>query len=465
MNNRLMRLRYGKIDEAYHLFHLVQLRREQYVLYSTRAESEYVRIGRVRKGLGGWRLRRCSEDLFDLPEDVRSLLTQCEPAPTYSVHRLDKETDTLEFLEERTTPFTAKEQGWTLPALLFWLAMVLATGWVALNRLDLGSWILSVAWMLSREQAEQLVWLALPLLSLLYLPLCTPSLQGVLYSVAFALTVLALPAVWKLQSPRLNIGFALLLLVGVALCGFTLWQSRKLRLPSQRLRERRSAFQLLGMCLAGLVVSCYGVVLPQMEPPPIAVSSQQQTAEGTEENAWDAKLRYGEEVIPLLDEERWREMDLQQRLDVLQQVVDYEAKWMLHCTTLPVQTREIEREETLAYYDGRAINLDRDNLLNRTAEQVLESALHELRHHYQYQVAAMLEAVETELPEYAGLAYFDGARDYAENIADYVSSEESAVGYYQQVMEQDARGYAFQRCEYYKQHLELLRLREELEGE
>ena len=26
---------------------------------------------------------------------------------------------------------------WTLPALLFWLAMVLATAWVALNRLDL----------------------------------------------------------------------------------------------------------------------------------------------------------------------------------------------------------------------------------------------------------------------------------------------------------------------------------------
>ena len=452
MTNRMLQVCYGKRREVYHLYHLVRCGRRMYLIYANRAESETVMVGCAKRRPGGWRFWECDEELF-LPEQALTpLLTECDPDVPCAVWELDRKTGRLSRRGVRTAPFAARPQGWSWPYFALWLALSVGAALILLRFYDLRGWVLAVAGRLTRQQADLLVLGALPLLSLGYLLLCSPSVLSVVYGLAFAVTVLVLPGVWKLGITGLNIGLIMSLVGGALLAVGTLLAAGHQRLPSRKRKLRCEGFQQLAAGFLGVVMLCVGCVMPQLDPPAIAAAAQQPpgVAQHPRTEA-EALMIYRQQVLPQLTEEVWQTLALQQRIDLLQQVVDYEAGWQLHCDSLPVQIRVADSEDTLAYYDGEAINLDRDHLLNRTVGQTVQSALHELRHHYQYQVAAMLQAVEQQLPEYAQLAYFDTARRYTANMEDYVSSDDDLTGYYYQLMEQDARAYAAERYETFYQ--------------
>lgn len=450
MTNRLLQIRYGRVSEVYHLFHLVRYKNRVYPVYANRAQSPEVQVDGARRGLGGWRLQEYNSETLRVEQMLQPLLDACAPDESCGIYRLHPD-GRLERRGTRTTPFVLRPQGWTLPLLAVWLAAALGMAWLLLERFAMHGWVMSVAGQLTDAQAMRLVWWGLPALSLGYLLLCAPSLLSVLCSIAFAVSVLVLPGVWKLQIVKLNLCLAAVLLVGGWLYLTAMWSSRRLRMPGRKRSERQQALQTLALSFLVIACVCVGVVLPQLDPPAI-VTAVPQPADGDAPQTAEAALAmYRKKVLPRLTEEEWAQLDMQQRADLMQQIVDYEAEWTLHCGTLPVQVGLTDSEDTLAYYNGTAITLVRDHLMNRTLENTLQSTLHELRHHYQYCVAEMLAAVEQQLPEYAQLAYFDTARRYTANIDDYVSGDEDVMGYYYQVMERDARSFAENRYEAFYQ--------------
>lgn len=447
MTNRLLQIRYGKQTEAYHLFALVQYKKRLYFVYANRGESPERKLACARRSGRGWRLWQDELALLEVEDLLQPLLDAADPLAPCRVYRLT-DADGLQLLGQRFRPFLLRESGWSLPVLLAaWLALSLAVGWLAVEHWPLRGWVLAAVPGLTRAQADGVIRLGVPALSLPLVWAGGGSLLSLLGGVAGALCLLILPGVVRLGSVWLTCCLAALLLMGLGLCADEWRRARSQPLPSRRRRQQRMGTALLDVCLLGAAVLCYGMVLPNLDPPAIVTAAQPGDEADAPQTAEEARTQYAAQVLPRLNEETWEQLTLQQRADLLQQVVDYEAAWELHCSTLPVEVRVTDTAVTLAYYDGLAIVIDRDNLQNRALGKVIQSALHELRHHYQYQVAAMLAAVEETLPQYAELAYFDAARLYVENMDDYVNSAEDPQGYYYQVMERDARYFAEDRYE------------------
>lgn len=164
------------------------------------------------------------------------------------------------------------------------------------------------------------------------------------------------------------------------------------------------------------------------------------------------------DTVLWLQEELWKDLSAQEKMDVLQTIANIEQRYLGISNELNVGTANL-KENLLAYYNDNTheIVISMNYLLSESPQKVLNSLCHEVYHSYQHRV---VDAYNHADEKNKSLRIFGNANAYAKEFADYVDGSEDFTTYYGQNCERDARNYAeYAVHDYYK------RIEEHLKGE
>ena len=147
-------------------------------------------------------------------------------------------------------------------------------------------------------------------------------------------------------------------------------------------------------------------------------------------------LKENIEVICDIEPSRWEKLDIQEKLDVCQKIVNCEARYYGLSHEIKVGIADLP-EGTMAHYrdDTHQIVID-DEHLNDYSYYILDSLIHETTHSYQYQQVELYHKLDEK--ERNLLMYHDVAI-YAEEFANYKDGDEEFYAYYTQLSEMHAR--------------------------
>lgn len=176
------------------------------------------------------------------------------------------------------------------------------------------------------------------------------------------------------------------------------------------------------------------------------------------DNAKEVIVTYGDEyrfsenveTMLKLQEEEWKLLTIEEKVDVMQCVAFCEARYLGLWTPITVKVEDINREGVLGYYNDseHAIYLDNEHIANDLAEKVLTSVCHEVYHAYSRRMVDVYNHSKDEMKK---LRFFAAASQYAENIENYITPEEDEEGYLSQKFEIDAYQYSeYAASEYYR---------------
>jgi len=158
--------------------------------------------------------------------------------------------------------------------------------------------------------------------------------------------------------------------------------------------------------------------------------------------------------LRVLQEEEWKKLEIQEKLNVLQVVANIEARYLGIGHELNVGTRplpESSNGKTLGQYTytTRTISIDTDYLETAEAKEVMTTLLHEARHAYQRRAAEALKSVPEE---YYNLHMFYDACGFQKGFETY--GDNSIEGYTANNLEIDARKYARENVVIFYEELE-----------
>ena len=154
-------------------------------------------------------------------------------------------------------------------------------------------------------------------------------------------------------------------------------------------------------------------------------------------------------TVLLLQEERWQELELTERMQVLQTVADIEADYLGLPNKLEVKLADLEEEVLGRYFDAaQTIQINQKHFWNSTAEQLVNAVCHEVRHSYQFRLVDVYRNMDAD---YLELRIFQEIATYEEEFNNYIDPLEDFEGYYYQECEIDAREYSeWATRDYYK---------------
>ena len=171
---------------------------------------------------------------------------------------------------------------------------------------------------------------------------------------------------------------------------------------------------------------------------------------GTDHTVLQAKY---DEACLMLEYDRFCTLDDEERIEVLQTICDYECIVGFGCNSAKVVTTYIKDRTTLGYYtdSDQTITIDLVILRRDDPEQIVNTLLHETRHHYQHRVIDLYQAVRNQLDENnRNMAPFRDAKAFLINFQDYQDNEKDGYdAYYGQLVEQDSRAFAKKRMDEY----------------
>lgn len=152
-----------------------------------------------------------------------------------------------------------------------------------------------------------------------------------------------------------------------------------------------------------------------------------------DEHCLDANI----EVIADIAPERWDDLDVQQKLNVCQKIINCEGRYLGLSHEIAIGIAELS-EGTLAYYSEaqHQIVIDIDHLTDSYSYDVLETLIHEVTHAYQYEQVALYQRVDEES---RNLLMFYDASIYIKEFANYEDGSDDFLHYYCQKAEIDAR--------------------------
>lgn len=156
-------------------------------------------------------------------------------------------------------------------------------------------------------------------------------------------------------------------------------------------------------------------------------------------------MTHYDEALESINENVWKDLTAQQRIDALQSICDYECANTFGCRTATVQTGHPQSEYILGEYNHitNTILINVDHMNEDSVHDVVNTLLHETRHVYQRSVVNMLNDVEEKLDEEdMQLSIFQYALSMRENFDNYKSEDMSYEGYYGQSSEADSRSWA-----------------------
>lgn len=250
-----------------------------------------------------------------------------------------------------------------------------------------------------------------------------PAAAPVLLAVAGAASLLCMLQIWgqPIQSGKPN---------------------RRARLFRRRLgRSAAAAHSLLSLALSAemiliLVPTLFGAaILSASAEPTMAVQDGEQTIAGNMQ------------TLLLLQTDRWEELSLQQRLDVLQTAANIEQSYLGLPNELNVASDDMETS-TSGYYEDAThqIVVSLRDLKSAAPVDLLDTICHEACHSYQHRLAELYESVGEES---RALRLFRNTQRYVDEFQDYQTGSEDFDAYYSQACETDARVYAETRVDLY----------------
>lgn len=157
----------------------------------------------------------------------------------------------------------------------------------------------------------------------------------------------------------------------------------------------------------------------------------------------DAELQKLEEAILHLKKETWDGMTAQERLDVLQVVVNIERGELGIPKTLKVVAQDMSEGQWGYYREYEwTIYVNKAYLEEKSATELLDTVCHEIYHAYQW---SLVKAYCKADDETRNLKLYQDIEPYVEELARYKNGSEDPAVYYSQKVETDARTYAAKR--------------------
>ncbi len=142
------------------------------------------------------------------------------------------------------------------------------------------------------------------------------------------------------------------------------------------------------------------------------------------------------EVISNIEPSRWSKLNMQEKLDVLQKIINCECRYNGISHEVYLGTAELSGS-TLAHYDDSKYQIVIDiNHLDDDGYEVLETIIHECTHAYQHEQVELYRSLDEKS---RNLLMFWEVSEYMDEFENYIDGSEDPYGYYLQLAEIDAR--------------------------
>lgn len=149
------------------------------------------------------------------------------------------------------------------------------------------------------------------------------------------------------------------------------------------------------------------------------------------------------EVLTRLNSENWEQLDLNDRVDVLQTIANIEADYLGLTNELNVKLVKTDENVVATYTDkNHTINVNILCLDRMSSCEMLNTVLHEAYHGYQYRLC---DAYHSVGDEYKTLRAFANVPSYEKEFRNYTYGSDNWYTYYRQECESRARYYAEER--------------------
>lgn len=189
-------------------------------------------------------------------------------------------------------------------------------------------------------------------------------------------------------------------------------------------RRNTAAASLVLLVPIGATVMLNGTVLASSEVEVIEVYG--------DEHCLDANI----EVISNIEPSRWAKLNMQEKLDVLQKIINCECRYNGISHEVYLGTAELSGG-TLAHYSDSKHQIVIDiNHLDDDGYEVLETIIHECTHAYQHEQVELYRSLDEKS---RNLLMFWEVSEYMDEFENYIDGSEDPFGYYLQLAEIDAR--------------------------
>lgn len=153
------------------------------------------------------------------------------------------------------------------------------------------------------------------------------------------------------------------------------------------------------------------------------------------------------DTLLLLGDDEWSNLDVSEKLKVIQIVANIEARYLGLPDKLNIVVDNLPENTLGRYLDKtQTIYIDLSYLESGTAEEVLNVCCHEAYHSYQYR---LIEAYTTADKDLKDLKVYRKSKIYLEEFNDYEDTVKDLYAYYNLQCEEDARSYAKEAVEDY----------------
>lgn len=238
----------------------------------------------------------------------------------------------------------------------------------------------------------------------------------------------------------------------ITIYGFLIFGRKIKNIPKEHIIKKRririfayGSRSLLAMCMAVMMVFM-GVKTTLSGS--LLKSGVESTNTQTDEE-WT--IANNIETVCKLQDSVWSGLSLDERMDVLQVIANIEANYLGTDFELNVSSSPLE-EYVLGQFSesSHSITLDMEHVKFDSSEDILTSLLHECRHGYQHSCVSLLDDFDEEDKN---LYIYREIAEYKYGFANY-----NKIPYYSNPVEVDARQYARESVEDYrnriKEHME-----------
>ena len=228
----------------------------------------------------------------------------------------------------------------------------------------------------------------------------------------------------------------------------------------QKLRKRpaKVVARFTGRLLAFTLALCFSVMIGRVlyetfAPRKTASPSADYSVEIGNEDGWH--IRNNIDTLVKLSDDSWDSMSAEDKLNVLQVVLNIEVEYLGIPYELMLAASEMPSSEAalLAQYthSDHAILINLDYLETLTSYECVEGACHEAFHCLQH---CAVEAYQDMDDNYKGLYYFYYIETMNNEFENYIDGKADIEGYASQYVERSARAYGAWAAQDYKETIE-----------
>ena len=272
------------------------------------------------------------------------------------------------------------------------------------------------------------------------------NVYNMLVGVLFPLCIYRIVLMASYRSKLLSIALRMVCLVFFRI--YALLYGGKIK-PSIHERNQYKFRTILPVCASILSIALFYTLhyIPWIDKESVLASN-------IEREASVYSTKEGFDDLSKLKDYVWENLSLQQRLDVMQSVVNYETEYLGLPYQITTAAAKLSENECANYDDNRKlITFSEEHLMEREPIEMVDTACHEMYHSYAHR---LMEAYDTLPEEYQDLLIVRNGYTYKYESANYVSGREDDKydEYYSQQFEEDARLYGEFRSYEYLQYME-----------